>query len=672
MILAAAACGELRRATKRLPRSFAPRPEPAVSFSSYDTKERVRQAVDLVDLVGSVISLRRQGRNFVGLCPWHDDSRPSLQVNPERQSWKCWVCNLGGDVFSFVMQREGVTFPEAMAMLAERARIVLEEPRRDGGRRSGPQDFSDGPVYADDYGIEGAAPREPAQPEVAIDKPMLYRAMAWAVGQFHKYLLEAPQAEPARKYLDERGITEESIARWQLGYAPDEWHWLCERVAGKGSALAALERVGVLGKSERGHFDRFKGRVLFPIRDVQGRPIALGGRILPGAVTPAGDRPPAKYINSPETPLFSKNREFYGLDLARESIVKHKNILIMEGYTDCIVAHQYGFTSAVAVLGTALGENHVRRLRFADDCSVTLILDGDEAGRKRTNQILELFVAAQVDLRILTLPDELDPCDFLHERGAEAFSTLLPTALDALEHRIREATRDVDPTDTHRATASLEEILETLASAGSGGTLSGPARLRHQQLLSRLAKRFHLPEEDLRGRMAEIKRRARTKSSQRTETSTAAQQPGIPAIERELLELILLEPAVFGEIASVVEPGQITSASVRQIFDVCRRLSANNIETQFDRLITEIDDPAIKNLLVEIDEQAHARAARGAVPRREDLLEQLQWRERQREHREQVAVLADRRLDEKEELALIERMMHERRIRQGISKPTDG
>jgi hypothetical protein len=172
--------------------------------------------------------------------------------------------------------------------------------------------------------------------------------------------------------------------------------------------------------------------------------------------------------------------------------------------------------------------------------------------------------------------------------------------------------------------------------------------------------------------MAEIKRRTRAKSSQRADSAPSTPQPAIPAIERELLELILLEPTAFREIASDVDASQLTSAPARRIYDMCLRLAAADITPDFDRLLTEIDDPALKSLLVEIDEQAHARAARGAVPRREELLEQLRWRERQREHREQVAALADRRLDAKEELALIERMMHERRIRQGISKPTDG
>lgn len=367
------------------------------SASSHELKERVKQAVDIVDLVGGYMSLRREGRNFVGLCPWHDDRRPSMQVNPERQTFKCWVCNLGGDVFSFVMQREGVTFPEALAMLAERAGIQLEERRPSSYRGAG--SHSGGPSTADwmpddsdyipDLDEEAAAIRDeanggdgqygPQQSRPAatvLDKPTLFKAMAWAVNEFHQYLLTAEDAEPARCYLRDRGISEDSIARFQLGYAPDRWDWMVDRVKHKPSAIAALEKIGVLGRSERGKtYDRFKGRVLFPIRDMQGRPIALGGRILPelAKAQANSDRPPAKYINSPETPLFSKNREFYALDLAREPIARLKRVLIMEGYTDVILAHQSGFPYAVAVLGTALGENHVRRLRFADSVRISTL-----------------------------------------------------------------------------------------------------------------------------------------------------------------------------------------------------------------------------------------------------------------------------------------------------------
>ena len=350
-----------------------------------DIKEQIRQATDIVDLVGGYLPLRRQGRIYVGICPWHDDSRPSLQVNPERQSWKCWVCDVGGDVFNFVMQHERIGFREALEMLADRAGIQLRPASR---------------------------PETP--PGSPHDKKTLYSAMQWAAQQFHQCLLLAPEAEAARRYVEERGLTPESVQRFGLGFSPEGWQWLLDRARAKGFSVQVLEAVGLCAKSPNSgrYYDRFRGRLMFPIRDVQGRTIAFGGRILPGA---SGDNP-AKYINSPETKLFSKSDNLYALDLARERVTKLREIVVVEGYTDVMMAHQVGVDHVVAVLGTALGPRHIQVLRrFAH--RVILVLEGDEAGQRRTNEILELFVAAQIDLRILTLPEEFDPCEFLLERG---------------------------------------------------------------------------------------------------------------------------------------------------------------------------------------------------------------------------------------------------------------
>src|SRR5262245_51043006 len=289
---------------------------------AFDAKEQVRQAVDLVDLVGSYIPLRRQGRNFVGLCKWHDDSRPSLNVNPDRQSWRCWVCDIGGDVFSFVMKAEGLEFREALELLADRAGIQL--------RPSEPWDSS-------------------LRSEAEDDKRTLYRLMAWAEDQFHGCLMQSPEGEAGRQYLVQRKITSDSAKKFHLGFAPDRWDWILERARQSDWRPALLEKAGLLRRREQdgSHYDWFRGRVMFSIRDVRSRPVAFGGRVLPQL---ADDRS-AKYINSPETTLFSKSRELYGLDIARENFLQAGGATIMEGYTDVIMAHQNGLDNAVAVLG---------------------------------------------------------------------------------------------------------------------------------------------------------------------------------------------------------------------------------------------------------------------------------------------------------------------------------
>jgi len=574
-----------------------------------DAKEQVRQAIDIVDLAGSYVNLQRRGREYLALCPWHDDSRPSLHVNSERQTFKCFVCDIGGDVFSFVMQMEGIGFREAIKMLAERAGIQLEAPQT----RSG--DGSD-------------------------EKPRLYEAMAWVEEQYHRFLLEAEEAEPARQYFRERHISQESILHFRLGYAPDRWDWLLSRAAKKGYPPKLLEKLGlaVPRNSGTGYYDRFRGRVLFPIRDAQvrePRPIALGGRILPQFAK----EDTAKYINSPETPLFSKNRQVYGLETARDGITRSKNVLVMEGYTDCILAHQTGLNNAVAVLGTALGEKHIGLLRrYAD--TITLVLDGDEAGKRRTNEILELFVAAQVDLQILTLPQNLDPCDFLIAHGSEAFRQLLSGAVDALEHKIRRGTEGLDPTvDTHQANKVLEDILGTMARAPRlASSTASAVRLREQQVLTRLAYTFRVPEEQLRERLAELRQRS-PRPVETVERPKASPYPTVESLDvwdRELLELVILQPGSIERVASTIGTEDLNSPVCRTIYTKCLELFETGLEPSFEQLMLESEDPGMKNLLVRLEEHGRAKAQCDSGQWLSEVLSSFQQRKEDAEYETRI------------------------------------
>jgi DNA primase len=632
-----------------------------VSFgsSSDGAKELVKQAVDIVDLVGQYVPLRREGRAYKGLCPWHNDSRPSLQVNPERQSFKCWVCGIGGDIFSFVMKQENVSFPEALAMLAERAGVSL-------GARGGPSQ----------------------------DKHLLYQAMAWAEQQFHDCLLRSEEARPARQYLAERGVTPESIERFHLGYSPESWDWIIGQARQTRFTPKVLETIGLTIKRPNGpgHYDRFRGRVLFSIRDVQCRPVALGGRLLPGV----GNGEGAKYINSPETPLFSKSQMLYGLDLAKDAIGKGKLAMVMEGYTDCLIAQQCGFPHAVAVLGTALGERHIKLLRrFAD--RILLVLDGDEAGRRRTDQILELFVAEQVDLQVLTLPDDLDPADFLLKAGPEAFGKLLEGAVDAVEHKFRQVTAGLNAdSGTHEINRALEQMLATLAKAPrlAAGSTSA-ARLKEDQILHRLAHRLGVGEESVRKRLADLRRKARATSDRAASANLSqAESPGDKQLamassgpaplppepaetdkydlaHRELLELVVSEPQFLGQVRAELTAAEIRSPRLRAVFARCCELADRGQEPDLDRLLLEIDDPQLKTLLVELDEGRQAKKPMDLAAALGGLLAVL------RDHREEQRRRARRReanrpASEEEGLDALLDIIERKRRRQGISAPTDG
>lgn len=631
-----------------------------MSFGSpLDAKEQVRQAIDIVDLVGKYVQLRRQGRIYVGLCPWHDDTRPSLQVNPERQSFKCWVCDIGGDVFSFVMKMEGVEFREALAMLADQAGIELKPYRRREGESGGPGDAGETPGR--------------------VEKRTLYQAMAWAEEKYHECLLNWPEGEPARRYLQQRGITDDSIRKFHLGFSPNRGDWILRLAQDAKADTKVLETIGILTRPADGGspYDRFRGRLLFSIRDPQDRPVGLGGRVLPDS----GLTSPAKYINSPETPLFSKSNLLYGLDVAREAIRKSRRALVMEGYTDCVIAHQYGFQDSVAVLGTALGDRHVQTLRrFAD--RIVLVLDADEAGQRRANEVLELFVAQQVDLQIVTLPEGMDPADFLGEYGAEAFDDLLATrAVDALEHAFRAKTQGVDlDNDVHAASQALEQLISIIARAPRLRADTTTAdRLREEKLLERLAFKFRVPEQDVRNRLTALRRRTarqvpagRPQEPATQQTPTAAPAGKIDPSEWELLEILIRHPECLDVARAEVAPSQLRCQPCREIYEACCRLSDSGTEPTFDRLMLELDDPGIKNFLVELVEKWADKPMPDPNNLMSKVLDSLRRIQQDREASAHKAAFQQKASQGDSGTDLFLRILQQRRNRHGISGPMEG
>jgi DNA primase len=653
-----------------------------VSFETdfFDAKEQIRQAIGIVDLVRSYIELRPSGRIYVGHCPWHNDSRPSLQVNPERQTWRCWVCDIGGDLFSFVMQREQVDFREALEILADRAGVVL--------RRHDPRGK-----------VEPGGPRH---------KPTLYRTLAWAEQQFHECLLHASESTVARDYLRERGISQESIERFHLGFSPSGWQWLLDRARGTSYSPELLEAVGLVAKSPKSDrfYDRFRERLIFPIRDTMHRCVAFGGRVLPQFA----ENQPAKYINSPETRLFTKSEMLYGLDLARDQVGPERELVIVEGYTDVVMAHQVGVRNVAAVLGTALNERHIANLRrFAD--RVALVLDGDEAGRNKANVVLELFVAADLDLRILTLPDNQDPFDYFSQFGADAFREHLRLAVDALQHKIDVATRDVDLlNDTHRASEALEEVLGTLAKSVRSET----SVLREEQMLARLARRFAIEESQLRQRLQQLRRQqaarpaagftgnsaiAATGGEARGPRSTdrggpaprtaegnsgaagePSMRPGRPGEklspqEQELLGILTHHPELVGEAVRQIEPQQLTSTTAQELLIMYAQRFESGASVEFEAILSDVEDLGTKNLLVRADEEAQRRtheALEAGPERLAGLVRHFELISEAGRRRETEYALQNGNLDEQEELQALLQIYQSERNRQGISAPTEG
>ena len=456
----------------------------------FDLKERVRSAVDIVDVIGATVELQPQGRNLVARCPWHNDRRPSMTVNQERQTWKCWPCDIGGDIFSFVMKRDGVDFPTSVRTLAELAGIPVEEYTR--GKKT-----------------------SPGSPD---DKATLLSAIQLVSDAYFDYLQSDNQdARIAREYLESRGISDESRKRFHIGFSPDSWSYAVDLLNRHQFSGEVAHACGVASpkRSGDGHVDMFRGRLMFPIHDLQGRPIALGGRVIPAIAERHGDRAGGKYINGRETLLFRKSHQLYGLELARDSIRRTGEVLVMEGYTDVVACRQAGMETAVAELGTALGEQHVKILRrFAE--RVVLVLDGDTAGQNRADEVLELFISADVDLRVMTLPDGSDPADFVAAQGREAFEASVREAPDALDHKLSRLTQGVDlERDTHAVASAVDKMLKIVAKAPDG--------LRVDQLLKRMSKRFDFKVERLEQRL-KVLRKETKRPALRTPTGSRVRQ----------------------------------------------------------------------------------------------------------------------------------------------------
>ncbi|HZW10907.1 MAG TPA: DNA primase [Phycisphaerales bacterium] len=371
--------------------------------------ERVRDAADIVRIVGEHVSLKARGREYVGLCPFHDDHSPSMCVVPHKQIFHCFVCGAGGDVFTFIEKYHRMEFREALEHLAERCNVTLT-PRAAQGRLG-----------------DGAGAAEHPRSSLA-------QANAQGAAFFRAILQHEQHGRAARAVIERRGISAEMVERFTLGAAPDRWDGLVAKVDSVRGDRSLFVGAGLLKKREDGgHYDVFRNRLIFPIRDQIGRVIAFGGRRIDDAEEP-------KYLNSPETPLFNKSASLFGLHQAVQAIQRERTAIITEGYTDVIACHQAGFENVVATLGTALTPGHAAILRRLCD-TVVLLFDGDDAGRRAADRAVEVFFSEPVDVRIATLgsfTEAKDPDELLkREGGAEVFRRTLAGSVDILEYRFR-------------------------------------------------------------------------------------------------------------------------------------------------------------------------------------------------------------------------------------------
>jgi DNA primase len=445
--------------------------------------EEIKRRVTIVDVIGQRVSLKKSGRNFKGLCPFHAEKSGSFYVWPDSESYFCFGCKESGDIFNFLMKTEGLAFGEALEQLAGRAGVQLPE-------RQTSEDF------------ETARRRQ--------EHERLSETLTAAATYYQHLLLNSQEGAAAREYLQERGVSAASIESFGLGYALDGWDHLIKYLTSRGYKIEELLAAGLVGERENsgGYFDRFRGRVIFPIRDRQGRVIAFGGRVLAGAPK---DTP--KYLNSPQTVLFDKGATLYGMDLAKEGIRRADRVVIVEGYLDVIMSHQYGHTNVVAPLGTALGEKHIGLIKKLTK-RIILALDADTAGQMATLKGIEVLKQGfdtlsvpvptarglirfeqqlDADVRIATLPAGKDPDDVVREGGAK-WRELIERALPVVDYYFASVAASVDLNSARGKSEAVEKLIPAV--------LEVHDRIQREHYLQKLARLAKVDPNMLRGELA--------------------------------------------------------------------------------------------------------------------------------------------------------------------------
>lgn len=506
----------------------------------------IRERVDIVTLVGDYVRLVKRGGNHVGLCPFHAEKTPSFNVSAVHKFFHCFGCKESGDAFSFVMRMEGVSFPQAARVLAERAGVTIPETDRE----------------------ENAAERRERD---RLER--LYGLMEEACKFYEQQLREHPSAHVARAELERRGISDETALRFRLGYAPHAWDALSNHLGDKRADMNEAETIGLCARrrSGNGHYDRFRGRLMFPVRDLGGRVIAFSGRTLPDPAGAAAQQPPAagsspepKYVNSPEGPLYSKGATLYGMHEARVELRRNGWALLCEGNFDLLSLHQAGFVNAVAPMGTALTATQAKLIaRFGQ--RATLLFDGDAAGAKAVRAAFPLLTQHGLRGLVAQLPAGEDPDSYLRTHGAESLRGLLAGAQGIVEYLIDSAAEQAGASASESAAAvqSLVPVLQSVVS---------PVEM--ELYVQRVAQRFGLPDTTAVQRQLRASGRSeRPASTLQTggpaDTSRLAgssRRVRLPGLQQEVLGAFLDQPALFSASYAGEVEGLLTRSELCEVF----------------------------------------------------------------------------------------------------------
>ncbi len=517
----------------------------------------LRRQADIVRVISDYVSLKKKGANWMACCPFHQEKSPSFSVNPAKDIYYCFGCHKGGSVFSFVMEIEGVSFPEAVKTVAEKTGVPL-------------------PTLVEDKKYE--ARRQEADEVVELNSC----ALEWWEAQLAE---GGREAQAAREYLDRREIVEETRKIFRLGYAPDNWDGLLSYLKKRGADQAQLERSGLVVKKDAGGFyDRFRGRLVFPVMDAQGRAVAFGGRTLQADGEP-------KYLNSPETAAYVKGRHLYGLNISREEIRRRKFVILVEGYLDLIVPYQFGIRNMVASLGTALTPEQAKLLgRFARQ--VVINYDGDKAGLKAAQRATETLLAEDFEIKVLVLPDNADPDEFIKKHGAEEYNRRRGESHPHIKFVLDQAVRDRNLHRPAEKAAAVEDVLPSLRAVRNP--------IQKREYFDMAMDALRIDERSLRN---DLWQTVRTNAANLDNANvgqkiarSAGAQPTVA--ERQLLEMLFADAELRRAILPQMDAVDYEDLPTAGIFHALVELETTGAEVDFASVSERTaDDPVAEELL---------------------------------------------------------------------------
>jgi DNA primase len=511
----------------------------------------LKRQTDIVRVVQDYVQLKKKGANWMACCPFHQEKTPSFTVSP-KGFFYCFGCNAKGNVFGFVMQYENVTFPEAIKIVAEKTGVPL-------------------PQMIDDSRFE--ARKQETNEIVQLN--------SWAAEWWENQLQENnAEAKAARDYIESRGITDETRKVFRLGYAPDRWDALLNFLKQKGATDSQIEKSGLVSKNENGKvYDRFRGRVIFPVLDVQGRPVAFGARIL-GAGEP-------KYLNSPETAVYTKGKHLYGLYQSREEIRKKKFVILVEGYLDLIIPYQFGVRNVVASLGTALTPEQSKLLaRFAR--KVVVNYDGDSAGVKAAKRAIETLLTEDFEIKVLVLPDGADPDEFIRANGVSGYNELRGKATPHIQFILDQAVRQRNLLRPADKAAAVEEVLPYISAVRNS--------IQRREYFDIAMNFLRVEEASLRNELWRSVKTGATVDTKRMRRDVVRSIGAKPTMaEQQLLELLVHDVELRSEILSRLEVTDYEALALAAIFRALFEIEESGGEVDMENLLARTEDDPIAN-----------------------------------------------------------------------------